>query len=120
MTPRMTIEQYKALPAKKKLKYCNKKVVVDGITFHSKREANRYCVLKLLVYAGEITDLRLQPEYPLRVNGHLVCTYRADFEYTQVKGDRQIVEDCKGYANVYYKLKKKLMRAVYGIEILET
>jgi len=36
-------------------KYGNKKTVVDGITFDSMREANRYRELKLLERAGKVT-----------------------------------------------------------------
>ena len=32
-------------------KYRNKKTVVDGITFDSKKEANRYCQLKMMEQA---------------------------------------------------------------------
>ena len=41
-------------------KYGNKKTVVDGITFDSRKEAKRYQELKLLEKAGEIKDLRRQ------------------------------------------------------------
>ena len=46
-------------------KYKNKKITIDGITFDSQLEANRYCELKLLFKAGEISQLRLQPEFEL-------------------------------------------------------
>jgi len=44
-------------------KYRNRKTVVDGITFDSKREAARWQELKLLERAGEITELERQVEY---------------------------------------------------------
>lgn len=99
-------------------KYSNKPTEVDGHTFPSKREANRYKELKLLERAGEISDLNLQVRYPLCVNAHLVCTYVADFTY--VEGGRVVVEDCKGCRTDVYKLKRKLMLAVYDIAIRET
>lgn len=41
-------------------KYKNKKITLDGITFDSRKEANRYRELKLLERAGEIHTLELQ------------------------------------------------------------
>ena len=39
---------------------------VDGVRFHSKAEAKRYGELKLLLRAGSIRNLELQPEFRLR------------------------------------------------------
>ena len=52
---------------------------LDGIRFDSKREMQRYSELKLLLRAGVIRELELQPEFPCKVNGTLVCRYYADF-----------------------------------------
>lgn len=93
---------------------------MGGIEFDSKREANRYSELKLLERAGLISDLVLQPEYYLKVGDVLVCKYVADFRYVDRQTGREIVEDTKGVRTDVYKLKKKLMLAVHGIEILET
>ena len=43
-----------------KSKYRNRKVSVDGITFDSRKEAQRYRELKLLLLAGEIIGLQMQ------------------------------------------------------------
>jgi len=96
--------------------------VVDGISFHSKREARRYRDLLLLIEAGEIQreGFQLQPRFPCTVNGQLVCTYVADFAYKIADQDDVTIEDCKGYKTDLYKLKKKLVEAVYGITIKET
>lgn len=90
---------------------------VDGIVFASKREAVRYCELKLIARCGQIQDLELQPEWKIVINGQLVCKYVADFRY--VENGETVVEDAKGMATPVYKLKKKLMRAVHGITIKE-
>ena len=42
-------------------KYGNKKAVRNGITFDSQKEAVRYDQLMLMLCAGEIRDLKLQP-----------------------------------------------------------
>lgn len=95
---------------------------VDGIRFPSKREAKRYQELKLLEKAGEITHLELQVPYEIAVNGQKICKYIADFRYYLWDGQtgKQTVEDCKGYRTPEYRLKKKLMLACHGIEVLET
>lgn len=103
---------------KVKNKYGNKKTTVDGIAFDSKWEAERYCELKTLERVGDISDLDLQVPYKLRVNGMLICTYKADFVY-QADG-KTVVEDAKGVITKEYALKRKLMKAIYGIEIFES
>ena len=101
-------------------KYRAIKTVVDGITFDSKREANRYSELLLMEKAGIIASLRLQPEFKCMVNGKKVCTYKADFEYLMVDDigpqgqiGYYIVEDVKGFKTPVYRLKKKLVEACY-------
>ena len=100
-------------------KYRNKRVEVDGITFDSKAEARRYGELKLTHQAGMIEDLKCQPKYILDVNGVRICTYTADFEYQE--NGATITEDVKSKATITYsyKLKKRLMKAIYGIDVVE-
>lgn len=98
-------------------KYRNVPTVVDGIRFASKREAFRYCELKLLERAGEIGKLELQPRYPLTVNGLHVCTYVADFAYVENSTDRLVVEDAKGVRTRDFINKAKLFHALYGREV---
>lgn len=102
--------------ARKDAKYKAVPTHVDGIRFASKAEAQRYSELKLLQKAGLIAGLTLQPRYDLIVNGVKVCTYVADFRYVN---PGVIVEDVKGIRTPVYQLKKKLMKALYGIEIRE-
>lgn len=107
-------------------KYNSKKTVIDGQTFDSKKEANRYKELLLLEKAGEIKDLRTQVKYVLippqrsKETGKVVereCSYKADFVYTE--GGETVVEDVKGYRTKEYIIKRKLMLHVYGIRIRE-
>ena len=100
-------------------KYHAVPTVVDGIRFASKGEAGRYKELKLMERSGTIACLELQPRYPLVVNGVKVGEYRADFRYTEI-GAGVIVEDFKGVRTPVYRLKRLLVRALYGIEIRET
>lgn len=104
------------------MKYHNQKTEYDGITFDSKAECERYKYLKALELMGVIKGLELQKPFRLCKgrwnNGKpFSISYKADFVYT-LDGDI-IVEDVKGFRTEAYQLKKKLMKAVYGIEITE-
>jgi hypothetical protein len=99
-------------------KYNAVRTVVDGITFASKAEARRYQELKMMELSGDITQLELQPKFPLIVNGVKVGTYIGDFRYRY--GAVVYVEDVKGMKTPVYNLKKKMMKAQYNIEIYET
>ena len=104
----------------KKSKFKNKKIVIDGISFDSKKESARYLELKKLEGFGLISDLRLQVRYPLVINNLLICTYIADFVYK--RDGNEIVEDTKSAFTAklpLYRLKKKLMKACLGIDIQE-
>ena len=92
---------------------------VDGHRFPSKREARRYSDLKLLLRAGEIEDLELQPKFPISVNGHAICEYRADFRYRNRRTQITVVEDSKGVRTPEFIIKKKLVLAVHGVSVVE-
>lgn len=112
---RLTPEQYA-----RRSKYRNIRTELDGRVFDSKKEAARYQELKLLEKSGQICNLECQPEYELRVNGELICKYRGDFKYTK-NGD-EVCEDVKSAPTKTpaYRIKKRLMRAIHGIEIYES
>lgn len=103
-------------------KYHNKKVTVDGLTFDSLKEASRYEELKLLVRAGEIKDLKRQVPIEIvpKTDKFRAVRYIADFTYTLTKNGQPVWEDVKGMKTDLYKLKKKLIYWIYGIEIRET
>jgi hypothetical protein len=131
--------------APKRSKYHAKQVVVteDGVLydakaakangivgrrFDSKAEGARYVHLRLLERAGVIRDLECQVKFELHgKDGSVVTRYFADFVYLEpdpamAGAWREIVEDRKGgkaTATPVYKLKSKLMRAEYGVEIRE-
>ena len=98
-------------------KYYNKKVIIDGITFDSKKEGNRYAELKILEKAKLISGLILQPSFEIcpRViwNGKTLRkrVYKADFQYWE-KG-QHIVEDVKGMRTKTYILKRSLFLSQY-------
>ena len=101
-------------------KYHATRTEVDGYVFASKAEARRYSELKLLEAAGEIDGLVLQPVFPIVVNDVKICKYIADFSY--YSGQERFIEDVKSAATKkipVYRLKKKLVEAIYGIAIAE-
>jgi hypothetical protein len=98
-------------------KYNATPVVIGGVRFASKREAGEYLKLRALETAGRVRDLRLQVPYVLAVNGVRVGKYVADFVY--LLDGREEVADAKGVRTREYRLKAKLMLAIYGIQIKE-
>lgn len=105
-------------------KYHAKRTSVDGIVFDSKREADRYLVLKSMEEDGTIEDLRRQVRYELvpafDVDGkrYRPVFYVADFVY--VEDGKEVVEDVKGMRTDTYRLKSKLFARRYGKAIRET
>lgn len=116
-------------------KYLNKKTIVDGITFDSRKEASRYRELKLLEADGQISNLRCQEKFVLIPaqrepdiigvrggvkKGKIIekeCSYLADFVYDE--DGQTVVEDTKGFRTKDYVIKRKLMLYFYGIKIRE-
>jgi len=101
-----------------KSKYKAKKCEIDGFKFDSLKEGKRYRQLKLLEKARVIENLELQPRYDLIINDVKCGFYKADFRY--IENDKLVVEDVKGMKTPVYNLKKKLIKAIYGIDIFET
>lgn len=105
-------------------KYHAKKTTVDGITFDSNKEADRYLVLKGMEADGAIEGLRRQVRYELipafDVDGrhYRPVFYVADFAY--VEDGKDVVEDVKGMRTDVYRLKSKLFARRYGMNIKET
>lgn len=107
-------------------KYHAKKTCVDGTTFDSRREADRYLVLKGMEKDGIIEDLRRQVRYELvpafDVDGrhYRPVFYVADFAYVDKGTGKEVVEDVKGMRTDVYRLKSKLFARRYGMSIRET
>jgi len=106
------------------------RVMYDNINFMSKKERDRYIVLKDREKHGLIKDLKLQVHYEItpsyELNGKKIqkSEYIADFVYMQkLDGDipmwKEVVEDVKGYKTQEYKLKKKWIGYRYHVEIKE-
>lgn len=116
---RMTSKEYKKLISKKKKrKYKNKIVNLDGHRFDSQKEAQYYSQLKILKNKGIVKKIELQPKFLLQEgftkNGerHRPINYIADFRIIYADGTVEIV-DVKGTKTNVYKLKKKLFEKKY-------
>lgn len=96
-------------------KYHAKKVIVNDIVFDSKKEANRYCELNLLVRAGKISDLRRQVTFELvpKQSDERAVKYIADFVYMDNSTGKTIIEDVKGYRTKDYIIKRKIFKHRY-------
>ena len=119
---RITPEEYKALMDKrepKRPKYGNKKKLVNGLEFDSTKEARRYQDLLAWQHSGQISELERQRSFHIEVNGHYIGFYVSDFVYK--KDGQLVIEDVKSPATKthLYQWKKKLVKAVHGIEIQE-
>ena len=96
-------------------KYHNKKNTVNGEMFDSKKEAERYKVLKMLENANIISNLSRQVLFELipKQDGERAVKYIADFMYVETATGKIIVEDVKGYRTDVYKIKRKLFKWRY-------
>ena len=102
-------------------KYHSRKTVVDGIPFDSKLEAERFIQLKLLRKAGEISDLKLKPQFqifkgytdPDTGERHGSRYYEADFQYLDLRSHCVIVEDTKGIETDVFRLKWEFVQSEY-------
>ena len=108
----------------KQPKYRNIVCEVDGIEFDSKKEGRRYLQRRNLERSGAITELQAHKselEYPLDVCNVKIGVYTADFRYRERRTGQIVIEDCKSPATrtQVYQLRKKLLFALYGIEIKE-
>ena len=110
----LDLSEDKELIISSRSKYNAVKTEFDGIKFASKKEAEYYKNLLLLKQAGEVIDIKLQPEFELQ-EGYIKdgakirpIKYIADFLVVYKDGHIEIV-DTKGYRkDKVYLLKKKL------------
>lgn len=85
--------------------------------FDSKKEYLRFTKLLLLQKAGAIRNLTTHPIFKIVVEGKDIgLSYEADFQYFE--GDKNVVEDVKGFHTDVFKIKRKLVEALYpGLKI---
>lgn len=109
----------------KQPKYGNHKVVIDGEKVaDSKHEYRRLNDLIVLQRAGQIKDLQTQVRYKL-IPSQKICgvkvrgtDYVADFVYWTNEG-QFVCEDAKGHKTADYIIKRKLMKMIHNIDVVE-
>ena len=91
--------------------------------FDSQKEYKRWLTLLQAQAAGAISNLQAHPPAVKlhAVGGQVVARYYPDFTY--VECGKLVIEDCKGQwargQSQVYKLKKRWIKAEYGIDIRE-
>ena len=107
-------------------KFNAKTIIIDGIKFQSIKEGNYYKQLLLQKKAKNESDrvvhIELQPRFDIIVNGKKIGFYKADFKTTYADNRIEIVDVKglkKGSAYQLFKIKKKIVEALYNIEIIE-
>lgn len=109
--------------APRRQKYASRRVEIDGQAFDSKAEARYWGHLQLRLKAGEIRNLRRQvpfvlaPAVVIAGRKRPPLRYVADFVWEE--GGKTVVADVKGAVPEAYRIKRHLMKAVHGIDILE-
>ena len=91
-----------------------------GHAHDSIREATRCNQLHLLVRAGLISDLVIQPQFWFSINGVQVkhpngrrVGFKPDFGYTEVADGREVIEDAKGVRTEAYVLRSSIFCALF-------
>lgn len=118
----------KSIAGAKRSKYGAVKTDAGGKRYDSAKEAKRGLELAMLQAAKKISGLKTQPAFALMVKPRdggleIYCgEYRADFEYFDIDAGERVIEDVKSKATMtpLFRLKKKLVEALYGIRIRET
>jgi hypothetical protein len=80
----------------------------------------RYAVLRLMLRAGQITDLECQPSWIITINGGKLCRYTADFRYR--RAGRVVIEEVKSSGtakDAAYKLRRRAAELAHGITVEE-
>lgn len=104
-------------------KYGAIRTTLDGITFDSKGEAQRWAFLKMMERSGLISGLRRQVPVELhapilgdRIGGGLVGKYVMDFAYFPKGSTVETWEDFKSPATVtaLFSWKRKHIEIEYG------
>jgi len=134
---RMTVKQYREqqleIASKKTVKgkkFNNEVTFIGDMRFDSKKEANRYMELLILVRCKKIENLQCQVPFELAERVLLLgenrvkkaLKYVCDFYYFDNETKKMIIEDVKSPATrkrESYRNKKHLMKTVLGLDIVE-
>lgn len=112
--------------ARKRPKYRNRKVVVDGVKFDSQREAARWAELQRLERLGTIHRLRRQVPYVLANSVQFEGEKRAKpalrvvIDFVYFEGNRTVAEDVKSPVTAKtaaWRIKRHLLKSIYSLDV---
>jgi hypothetical protein len=95
------------------------KIIVNGIPFSSKTEADRYEELLYQQRQGLVSNIECQVKYRIEhpQTKALACVYIADFRY--IRNGEEVTEDVKGGPTTdTFNLKRRLMRIFNDIHVV--
>lgn len=107
------LEESRTTTEREKRKYRNTPVVVDGIRFDSKREANFYIGLKARIASGEVEYFLRQ--VPIHLPGG--TKYVVDFQVHYSDAKKPEYVDVKGFQTKEFKIKLRAVEFHYPINI---
>lgn len=123
----MKISEYREaqINTRSKNKFGNIRTEYAGRMYDSVKEAEYARMLDICRRETRekmrVVDWQPQIKFPLEVNGLHIADYILDFKVTYADGRVEYVDVKGGEATktAVYKLKKKLMKAIYNIELIE-
>ncbi len=99
-------------------KYRNTRQTYDGYNYDSKFEAGYAQELNLRVKGKDIQSWERQFKISIDINGSHICNYFCDFRILHNDNSYELVET-KGIETEAYRLKRKLLEAVWLPEHLD-
>lgn len=104
-------------------KYGSKKTIYAGTNYDSKKESvfARELDFKLKEHNGKLKSWTGQVRFPIVINEAHICDYVADFVLEYKDGSQEVIDVKSPYTAKLpvYRIKKKLVEAIYKIKILE-
>lgn len=119
----MRVEEF-LQQTKKRSKYGNKWTMYNGRKYQSKKEAEYARQLDTLKTARNLKDKVIKVEYQvpfkISIGQTYIATYFADFRVTYADRHQEVVDvKSDGTKTDVYRLKKRLVEALYPFKILE-
>lgn len=87
------------------------------VYFSSKAEHSHFIKLLRDQSSGAISEITLQPRFDLVINGKKIGRYRADFKFFDKRKQAHRIQDVKGVVTRDGELRRKVVEALYGIEV---
>ena len=107
---------------KKKNKFHAIKMEYNGVKYDSKKEAGYAMRLDEMKRLGKVKDWQRQVKFPMVINGTDCGYYLLDFRVEYADGHKEYV-DIKGYKKgasyQVFRIKKRIVEALYLIDITE-